>query len=577
MLRLFRSLLLLALVPAAAIPILRVNAATKADYQGNEFAKAMESLTLEELPVATESGSFELQGLRSMQWNKGDRPIDYFSVGLLDDLGVTQMTLNQIAEYSGQDLSNAPLSSFELLHWQSIGDLQAIPYLKDYRVGDVAPILDTVGEEYRDQLIGQLPPEVQGYLLKDLDSFSLKSIPNVMNTELAKFRGADYSKASGVPGLGKVPISQLEGYASPLVWGKMDLPLLEEAQLTSVISGAYGHDRQWKTHSTCKENCPHAELGNYTPGFNFAGKQWLSMETNAPGGWGVLQWVNGGKEAHGMHPFGKAFKVALEVDDKAEDKGRVKVWWLWRYCQREPFTGRKIGCTPYGGQDNIAKTPWFPVKENGVIPIGAQGYTENLVKDASNSLVASARGAVAGESSFNIPPPTSGNNPSIPGDNSPFPGEPEYNGQGNRIASFKNGSAGPPPPACSGGHSNPLPGYPITSPYGPRWGRIHRGTDQSAPNGTPIQATRDGVVKTVQGLPNSTGWGKYVKLFHPCDGTYTLYAHMNEFANVKVGQKVKRGQVIGYVGSTGRSTGPHLHFVVFKDGKKVNPEIYVRF
>jgi len=100
--------------------------------------------------------------------------------------------------------------------------------------------------------------------------------------------------------------------------------------------------------------------------------------------------------------------------------------------------------------------------------------------------------------------------------------------------------------------------------------RMHEGIDFSAPRGTPIYATGDGVIKKV--TSNYGGYGKEVLIDHGY-GYVTRYAHMNDF-NVKKGQTIKRGECIGYVGSTGKSTAPHLHYEVLKDGKKVNPVHY---
>jgi murein DD-endopeptidase MepM/ murein hydrolase activator NlpD len=97
--------------------------------------------------------------------------------------------------------------------------------------------------------------------------------------------------------------------------------------------------------------------------------------------------------------------------------------------------------------------------------------------------------------------------------------------------------------------------------------RMHTGLDFSAVKGTPIYATGDGVVCKVAG--NVGGYGNEVQVNHGY-GYITLYAHMSQF-NVKVGQKVKRGECIGYVGSTGSSTAPHLHYEVIHNGAKVNP------
>lgn len=97
--------------------------------------------------------------------------------------------------------------------------------------------------------------------------------------------------------------------------------------------------------------------------------------------------------------------------------------------------------------------------------------------------------------------------------------------------------------------------------------RMHTGIDFSAPRGTPIYATGDGVVKIVES--NFGGYGKEVQIDHGF-GYITLYAHLDKF-NVRPGQKIKRGECIGYVGSTGSSTAPHLHYEVIHNGAKVNP------
>ena len=108
----------------------------------------------------------------------------------------------------------------------------------------------------------------------------------------------------------------------------------------------------------------------------------------------------------------------------------------------------------------------------------------------------------------------------------------------------------------------------FTSGYGMRWGRMHRGIDIAAPIGTPIIAAADGKVITAGW--NSGGYGNLVKLQH-FDGSITLYAHNSKIL-VRRGQLVKQGQQIAKMGSTGFSTGPHLHFEIHTRGKKaVNP------
>ncbi len=119
----------------------------------------------------------------------------------------------------------------------------------------------------------------------------------------------------------------------------------------------------------------------------------------------------------------------------------------------------------------------------------------------------------------------------------------------------------------------------LTSPFGNRWHpltgkwKLHKGVDLAAPTGTPIYATRSGYVKTA--AYEDGGAGYYVSLDHG-DGYGSIYMHMTHYI-VGYGDYVKAGQVIGYVGSTGGSTGPHLHFGISYKGTYVNPADYINF
>ena len=111
-------------------------------------------------------------------------------------------------------------------------------------------------------------------------------------------------------------------------------------------------------------------------------------------------------------------------------------------------------------------------------------------------------------------------------------------------------------------------GYRIHPIYKVR--KMHWGMDFTAPTGTPIYATGDGKVSKYK--KSRSGYGNHIIIDHGY-GYQTLYAHMSK-VDVRRGQKVKRGDIIGYVGSTGRSTAPHLHYEVIKDGRKINPVNY---
>ena len=97
--------------------------------------------------------------------------------------------------------------------------------------------------------------------------------------------------------------------------------------------------------------------------------------------------------------------------------------------------------------------------------------------------------------------------------------------------------------------------------------RFHWGMDFTAKKGVPVYATGNGVVKRADN--RASGYGNHIRIDHGF-GYVSLYAHLSKY-NVRRGQKVKRGDLIGYVGNTGRSAGPHLHYEIFKDKKRINP------
>ena len=97
--------------------------------------------------------------------------------------------------------------------------------------------------------------------------------------------------------------------------------------------------------------------------------------------------------------------------------------------------------------------------------------------------------------------------------------------------------------------------------------RFHYGMDFTTKRGTPIYASGNGIVKRADN--RSSGYGKHIRIDHGF-GYVSLYAHLSKY-NVRRGQKVRRGDIIGYVGNTGRSAGPHLHYEIIKDNQKINP------
>ena len=144
---------------------------------------------------------------------------------------------------------------------------------------------------------------------------------------------------------------------------------------------------------------------------------------------------------------------------------------------------------------------------------------------------------------------------------------PEIRGQAVAAAAAASLVLAPSVPAyASEGRTHPLPDGTLTSEFGPRGGRMHKGIDLGAPIGTPIYAPAAGeVIDTGE----ASGFGLWVRIRHD-DGTETRYGHIHR-DHVSVGDRVEAGDLIAEVGNRGRSTGPHLHFEVYEGGEAINP------
>ena len=140
------------------------------------------------------------------------------------------------------------------------------------------------------------------------------------------------------------------------------------------------------------------------------------------------------------------------------------------------------------------------------------------------------------------------------------------------VAEASSSSSGSVSSTGSGSMIWPIDGT-LTSPFGPRWGRVHEGLDISAPAGTPIKAAASGTVILMQSEAESGGYGLFTCVDHG-GGLSTCYAHQSAFGT-SVGAEVSQGDVIGYVGNTGNSFGDHLHFETRVDGVAQDPLGYL--
>ena len=149
------------------------------------------------------------------------------------------------------------------------------------------------------------------------------------------------------------------------------------------------------------------------------------------------------------------------------------------------------------------------------------------------------------------------------------PGAPSDKEVREALREMRNGSDGGPIRRGSGDMIWPINGQ-FTSPFGMRWGRLHAGIDLAAPTGRPIRAAVSG--RVILAAPTG-GYGNYTCVAHS-GSISTCYAHQSRFG-VRVGDTVRQGDVIGYVGNTGHSFGAHLHFEVRIDGRPVDPMDYL--
>lgn len=503
----------------------------------------LESGELVSRPEWNEAAGYDL----SRTWSAGQTLDQFLKLGDFQDaVNLENFTLSDIGAYNlsdSYDLDQTALSSFELLQWQSIDDLvKAVPNLGDFKVSDVLPIqnlisragsLNLEGITIREALL-QYPEAGQLSLGEiDLDSFTLTSIPNLVLTEIINFKDWQNTLLAGVPGLNTVPLSDIAGFLFSLgIPGVVDVAYgTAETDRTNTISGSFEEGFE----VPCEENCAYVELVGAPPLYDTSpiyGKQWISGKyQKVKGGSGILGELNDGLEPTGRHPFGKAFKVV--VWEVTESEGSVETALFFRTCG-----GGLLGCSPYF----IGPVPFLSFHETDFFPL------IGLLNE---------EGGASSESSPTDTPPTSTTNTPQPEPTQP----PESEGE------------------VTGNLKYPLPNrVPVTSEYGPRnisvrgASKFHQGIDLGAPTGTSVLASDGGIVKRAS---VAGGCGKMIVIDHR-NGLRTGYCHLSAI-NVKREQSVSQGQVIGKVGSTGTSGGPHLHFMVYESGTKVNPRKYINF
>lgn len=465
-------------------------------------------------------------------WQEGDSPAIFLKLGDFTDSIADNLTINYILKKTMTELEakDVPLSAFALVRKQTIASLvEAVPKLKNLKVKEVEPIFDLLGGKYRNYSIGNIATSALGDIRFDeisLNDYSLDDIPYLSDIPITDFKDWQNAFVDEVPGLWDLPFSEIFGreiFSAGLL-AMADIAFgTAEGDIDNTISGSY----QEGFSVPCSKDCAHVELAPWA-----SGKRWISGKyQKVKGGKGILGLINKGLEPTGRHPFGKAFKVV--VQNVSEKEGKIEMALYLHYCRKTLFVD--LGCTPYF----LGPIHFLTYHEKDLMFLG--------------TLDGEGRGVSPGNTPVFSPP-------------TPIPSE-------------ENST----PSQETGGLINPLPGAPVTSEYGyrirPRTGAstFHSGIDLAFRWGDSRFPGR--AIASASGKVVGAGWvgncGNWVKVQHS-SGLATGYCHLNQIY-VKKGQDVTQGQAVGEVGTTGISTGVHLHFIVYQGVKQVNPRKYVAF
>ena len=555
-------------------------------------------ITFGSLPPISQAGSiavprhlaYQIGYDPSRSWQAGASADSYSLLGdFQGSFDLQRFTLQQISKLAGSSLNGLKLSDFGLLPSQTIGDLvQAIPSLGQLETAAVKPIYDLINQSGLRQalsagrgaigsagtiaeaisnpsiknlaLAGQelggnlglenLPNELKGVF--DLSKYGIDSIPGLLKTPLNQFKAWGQSYINQIPGLRDVPFSNFLdiGSLSDGVVGTTDVVYgKKEANRLNTVTGS---DVEGFQVPCRQQSCQYLELSGIPHG-----KQWISGNSQqVRGGHGPLAALNGGKEPTGRLPYGPAFKVVM-LDSK-ESKGTAEFGLYFRITADIPFVG--FTASPYF----IGPIPWLAAKEKSPIFLGSNVAAS--LAPAAASLAASQAGNVNPSKVQGVPGTAPLFDKTASAKTSP-------DNQSFKSSSSKTSSV------ATGKFTSPVPLNKAreSSSFGNRYHPIdhrekfHAGVDLAVPIGTAVKAADGGIVSFVG---TRGGYGNFIEIDHG-NGTKTRYGHLSQL-NVRAGQAVQQGQGIALSGSTGHSTGPHLHFEIRKNNQPVDPANYVR-
>lgn len=494
----------------------------------------------------TNSGSLGgVYGGRSLDWKVGDRPEDLLTLGDIDSLGAGNLTLNDISQRTGIPIDTLTLEDFPLLANSSLEDvansvgnnpafLDTLLVSENKTVREV--ISDGDGKKTLAQTLGVEKP--------------LKDIAKVQDAVIGKLTDYKNAAISAIPGLPQLPFASYPAQlantslAAISLFGKVDL-ILDSAEqgIDNTVTGSEEEKTKFNTPCPPLSPCGHVELKD-SVSVGMAGKRYINgKHQKVRGGSGALGAIFGNKEPTGRLPFGPGspFKLVLTGTNEQKDEASFSAY--FKYC------AFLAGCTGY----NI-----------GPFPLYTAGIDEHVWLGVNPTQF--------GQIPIGFDPAVGQGIPGGPGSvyGAPSPFGPKGTGVPNK---------------CNGGkNKNSLPNYirpsagPITSLFGwrghPLFGgrKFHSGIDIGNASGTPLVAVQAAKVNFA-GWTNG-GYGNVVDIIDACTGILFRYAHLRR-VTVRAGQDVKQGQQVGEMGSTGFSTGPHLHFEARVGGNPQDPQIFL--
>ncbi|MBE9062878.1 M23 family metallopeptidase [cf. Phormidesmis sp. LEGE 11477] len=306
-------------------------------------------------------------------WEAGDRPADVFVLGdFQSSLGAQSLSLDQISQMTGSDLSTMRISDVPFLQGRSVAEVaEATPILEDFTMEEI-PALDGLGLD-SSMTLGEamdLDPSIGEMDFSAIAGDSaVTDVPNLDVASMESFEGWEATAISEVPGLGDVPMGSMSNGLRILsgLWGKFDMPYGPKEHTKTPTKYSITGSNKDGFAVQCKQSrgCAHIELTGF---FMMHGAQWISGgpgkgQQMVNGGEGVLGATNGGKEPTGRHPYGDQFKVVLSK--VVESEGSAEFSLYFKYCYRGI---PDLGCTPYFL--GPVPMPVLNAKEKGLIITG---------------------------------------------------------------------------------------------------------------------------------------------------------------------------------------------------------------